>query len=122
MNKAVLCHLKSKYKGFIIIPHADSGVDVFRKDGEHMLCVRNGVDLSEQVGASHRLCLEPIAKEARLFKTKLNEKGVEVIVKDELHNQRLESRKAHVCPVGGHVLSEIESKKLAEAKAAAPAA
>jgi len=124
MNLGLLCHIRSKYKGFIIVPHVESGgVDVFRKDGEHMLCVRNGVCLSEKVGASHRLCLEPIARETRLFKAVVNSKGVECIVKDDQYDSRIESRKNHISE-DGHVLSEIQSKKLAEekAKAAQPAA
>lgn len=101
MNKSQLCHLKSKYHGFLVIPQA-SGVDVFRKNGEHMLCVRDGVDLSPELGCSHRFDLSPIPKVTRLFKV-VGEK----IVQDELHAERLELRKNFVS-YDGHVPSCYE--------------
>lgn len=98
MNLAVICHVKSKYVGFLVLPQAN-GYDVFRKNGEHMVCVRDGQDLSEQLGCAHRHCLSPIPKDARLFKVKDGK-----IVQDELFEQRLEARKKYVSE-DGHVPS-----------------
>ena len=98
MNKSELVHIKSKYFGFLIVPQ-HNGYDVFRKNGEHMLCVRDGVDLSEGLGCPHRRDLAPIPKVARLYKV-VGEK----IVQDELYAQRLEQRKKFVSE-DGHVPS-----------------
>lgn len=74
MNKAKYVHAKSVF--FFsgnVIPQADGFVVVSKKDGSLMQAVRNEKCITEELGGSHPVCGDPIAREQRLFK--LSESG-----------------------------------------------
>lgn len=89
MNLAILVHIMSVFHfAGRVIPRGN-GWTVLSNDGELMQVVENGVDMTEQLGGSHPLDSEPIAKQQRLFK--INEKGH--IVKHDQYAERVKIAK-----------------------------
>ncbi len=50
------------------IRYNEKEIDVYNKDGSLAVAIREGVDRSEELGASHRLTLDPIPKDCRLYR------------------------------------------------------
>lgn len=104
--KSVLCHIMSLYFAtqYIVRP---SGQDIDVHDsttGELILALRDGRDLSEELGARDRFSLSPIPKLTRLYK----EVGGK-IVKDDKFEERKEARKQFLNKFG--VVRSIEDLK-----------
>lgn len=104
--KAILCHLMSLYfSDEYIVRSSGNDIDVHSsKDGELILAIRDGRDLSEEMGARDRFSLSPIPKSCRLYK----EVGGK-IVKDDLFAERKEARKQFLDAHG--VAQSMESLK-----------
>jgi|GEM_PF-6142830 len=102
--KAKVCHLKNKYPG-AQVHHRGLDIDVIAPSGELLVAIRNGIDAKDKEGARDEFSAEPIAKDARPFKL-CKKHGA--VVKDEMHDERQESRKKYV--VDGRVMSVPEAK------------
>lgn len=112
MQKSWYVHYMNKYPK-AQIKASDDSLDVFTKNGEHLLAVRrDGAGgwhcKSEELGARDRHDLSPIPKEARLYKVVDGK-----IVKDDKYDERAKLAHKFACPVlKDKVLSCDELKKL----------
>lgn len=104
MNISVFVHLKNVYVKHQVVAHRD-GFDVF-KGREHVLCVRDGQDLSERLGCSGRFSLDPIPKLARV----LCEKNGAVVPHAQAAERTL-AREKFLDKESGRILSVSELKK-----------
>lgn len=110
--KSWVVHYKNKFPGCKVMS-AEESLDVYSKDGEHLLAVRkqagNWADVSEEYGLPYRHDLAPIAKDARVHK--LHKDGK--IGLDDMAEERVEASKSWV---EGHQI-ESEAAYLARKKA-----
>jgi hypothetical protein len=108
MNQSLIVALKNRFPGCKVIA-SDSSFDVY--DGEeHLVAIRkNGagqfVDQSAEYGCSEVHSLEPIPKDARIFKVIEGK-----IAHDEKASERMDGLKMFMCKKGRKVLSCSELK------------
>lgn len=103
MNKSLIVLLKNKFPNHLVVPQGANGADVFGQGAEHVLCIRDGLDLSAEMGCTHLHCAAPIPKDARVHKL-LSVDGKDVIGLDDKAAERLESRKKYIND-DGHIPS-----------------
>ncbi len=110
MNKSWVVHYKNKYPGGLVLAD-ESSINVFDNRGAHVVAVRkNGagqwVCVSDEVGCRDAHSLDPIPKNARVFKHYANGK----IGPSEEAKERVQAAKAMA--VDGRVPSIAEFKEM----------
>jgi hypothetical protein len=104
--KSLVVHLRNRYPGAQVHAKDANSIDVFSAEGELLCAVRNGACAQKELAARDAFSLEPLIKQARVWKiNKANE-----IELDELAAERKEAVKGFV--VAG------KAPNVAEAKAA----
>lgn len=117
LNLSLIVELQNKYPsnhGFMVIP-ASGGADVFqfvKNDIIHRLCIREGRDLSNELGLWDRHDRSPIPKETRVKKLK-SIGGRDYIRPDEEAAERRELRR-HLALEDGKIPScyEVAARSL----------
>lgn len=87
--KSILVHLMSAF-AFMHVKSNGNDIDVYGPEG-HVLAVRDGRCQSKELGCSREFTLDPIPRDARLFK-EVDGK----IVRDEKYEERLQLRKKYL--------------------------